>query len=84
MFIGSQAQEAGLHEQQPKDTQEKLKLKGDHQARVHSDQMFLMVVRQGGWTAVVANNFRQPRDLLNGQYGSPAKKELIYSLSRGC
>jgi hypothetical protein len=27
-------------------------LKGGHQARVHSDQMVLMMVRQGGWNTV--------------------------------
>ncbi len=31
-------------------SRESLKLKGDHQAQVHSDQRVLMVVRQGGWT----------------------------------
>ncbi len=26
-----------------------MKTKGDYQVRVHSDQMVLMIVRQGGW-----------------------------------
>jgi hypothetical protein len=34
----------------PKDTENKLNLMGDYQARVNSGQMALVVVRQGGWT----------------------------------
>jgi hypothetical protein len=40
--------EAGLHDWWPKDTQSKLNLKKDYQARVHSDQVVLVLVRQGG------------------------------------
>jgi hypothetical protein len=40
--------EAGLEEWWPKDTQTKLNLKGNYQARFPPGQMVLMVVRQGG------------------------------------
>jgi hypothetical protein len=60
---------AGLHEQWPKTLNECLKLNGDYQARVHSGQMVLLVVRQGGWMherwpktlkEKSGNDFRQP------------------------
>ncbi len=49
-FSCSQAVEAGLCEQWSKDTQESLELKRDYKNKVHSGQMVLAVVRQGGWT----------------------------------
>jgi hypothetical protein len=36
----------------PKTLKTKLNLKGDNQARLHSGQMVLVVVRQRGWTAL--------------------------------
>jgi hypothetical protein len=52
---------AGPLEQWPKALKTKLNLKGNKQALVHSDQMVLMVVRQGGWTALTVVKRTQMR-----------------------
>jgi hypothetical protein len=52
MVLGdSQASEAGLHEQWPKDFQRKPETKGGLPGLSPSGQMVLVSARQGGWTA---------------------------------
>ncbi len=45
----------------PKTLKSKLNLKGEYEARVHSGQMVLVVVRQGGWTMLTVAKGTQRR-----------------------
>ncbi len=68
----------------------KLNLKGDYQSRVHTSQMVLLVVRQGGWARLrkrwpktlqgeLENDCGKPRDLLKTGIMTSWNSQLTFS-----
>ncbi len=83
---------AGPCEQWPNKLKTKLNLKGDYQVQVHSGQMVLMVVRQGGWTTWTVEKdikIRVGKQLLASKQPSKtgrvtAQKRVYLLFRRGC